>query len=237
MPPRFRQLGWFALVGAAQVLLILVVLELCLVRTDSDAALACLGQTTHGFYSHVLGYPVPWIEYRERYARPWVARFRESVGPTEYEGWNLAIPVLMLAIALLVPPVVTGALARILQWARRQPRPPLSCQVRLLRIVLIASTAALFLTWLEREASALPLETPWTQRQPGKLMASTGIRDWALWGPSFVAVKLTHWVPFTELWLDGSWPASTRLTLTAFLLTFCVGCAVLRPWRRADGMS
>jgi hypothetical protein len=169
MTPERRRLMGLATVGVAQIALTAAAFELCSVRTDtSDVLQISCGGEIHGHTATYFGYPVPWMEYHQGYRRPWLFEGPEWVGSTELVSYRPFIPGLMVVLAFTLPPVVFRATNGIYRRLKGEPRLPSSRIALVLRTVLLLSALVLVVLWIDTETYRMTVETPWSQRAPGK---------------------------------------------------------------------
>jgi hypothetical protein len=230
MSPHRRHLVWLVAVGAAQVTLAAAAGELCLVTSRADHV--TLTGSWVGLYGNdavYRGYPVPWAEYRQPFTQWLKTDFHKKSGPIEFFGRNPAVPVILFAIAVCVPPVLAVYAGRVTRRVRGRPRPPASRITRGLCVVLVASLVALFAAWVEVETMpGSAFGTPWKEHPPGAWVADTEAYREADSAVSRGRFWLADRLPAGVIGDD--WAFRTRMTIAAWV----VACASLRPWRRVE---
>lgn len=222
------------------------------------------------------GWPIAWAESRQDVTHDTVALDSSrairglgyqgyvtgyaAYGPPQFQGWNPALPIAVLLIAVFLPAVVTDWRLRRLQEGGPQPS---GLSARLLRVGLLAGLAGVGITIVEMETA----DSQWDY-SPGQ--------KWAVgYAPSqFVdtlIIDLRHgWFAPTEThtgeylpsrFIHGSdtykfayqqasdyrctrlpyefhaasanlaWRFRTVITATGIVFGLLLGCLIYRPWR------
>lgn len=184
------------------------------------------------------GDPIPWSEYTQEVATSTVVvgstvESREvERGPKQVVGRNLALPPIIVLVAISLPPVALIVATRVVHWIRRKKMPqPLSRTARLWCIVWLASAAAVCVAWLEAATAELPIRLSLSESEPSRLASESR----ALYREFIVqAIHGRHWLkqhlPDSHHFSD-QWQSRTWLTLASFISGALVGCLMFRPWR------
>jgi hypothetical protein len=255
MSPHRWRMAWVVAVGLSQVALTAAAVRLFIlptqIRLDFLSLRIAVGSgdlppragdgpiMRRGWMAYYYGHPIPWAECHQVTATSW-----ESVGgqldeprevyrgPEVVEGWNPALPPVLILTAVSLPPVAAFLAARLARRIRRRTAPvPFSRPARLWCVVWFASAAALTVAWMEAETTGFLIVTPLPDRQPPPW--ADEVR--AAYGKAVERAERGRW------WLDArlpggmfatDWPSRTRLTGAAFLSGVAVGGLLFRPWRR-----
>src|SRR5688572_8540622 len=119
MSPHPRRLVWLLAVGVAQVTLAAAAGELCSVPTRvEDGYLSIDNAGVIGTHTNYRGFPVPWTEHREGYIESWAIGAPKVLDPAEFIGWNHALPVILFAAAVCVPPVAAVCVPNLIRQLR-----------------------------------------------------------------------------------------------------------------------
>jgi hypothetical protein len=249
---------WLAAVGLSQVGLVAAAIWLFILPTQRgiwppglfshDMPLRGFGPiVSRGRDVYYYGHPIPWSECHQETA--WSSEIVGSVlksrevwrGPEVIDGWNLALPPVLVLAAVSLPPVASILASRLVRRIRRRTDPVLfSRPARLWCVVWFASAATVSVAWLEAKTAGFIIIPSWSLPQP----------DWSGHQPSPWVVKshaayhksIGHAVQGRR-WLDqqlpggllsSDWPSRTRLTVAAFLSGTAVGCFMFRPLRGAS---
>jgi hypothetical protein len=137
MTPQRRDWEWYAAVGLGQIALIVAALVSWNVRTVEHRIGPGNARVCHSTHLHCRGWPVSWVVQRQEYDG------LEQSGPVEDLGVAPLPLVLMLAIALTLPPVFVGAISG-------ESCPPPSRRGRLMGCVLFWSVGLLSMLWFLR---------------------------------------------------------------------------------------
>jgi hypothetical protein len=253
MAPR-RRLALVVLpVLAAQAALALGAAALCGLRTErGDHPLTRLRPPrqalTYWSDYHSLGYPVPWIEFREDWFRN-----RQSgearIIVVAFLGCNWLVPPCLFALALALPPLLAAELRRTrVRRAERTPRPRWH---RLLLLPICAAVCGLTIALIDvitnpqniyrNGVGHVPFERP-----PGRWLResktdSTGVsyladpspvlelREWR--GKQWPEER-SHTHRYEVDRLLHEWEMRSWRTAWGFALGLTVAAGLLQPWRR-----
>jgi hypothetical protein len=188
------------------------------------------------------GWPIIWSE--SVCEMSWdINNENEQSGPVEYRGSNQVIPVLMVTLAVCLPPAVAGFFARrsLVSRTRRSARVAvLAATVGLSTAAAEMETAAIFyptpLTYIDRlintcrsdvVVGTAPDGTPVYDEPVGLITGS----EW-YWEARSRAARVRGWIGRDSLDAQSDWRVRTQLTLAATALGLLIGCLLFRPWRR-----
>lgn len=228
---------WWLVVGLNQLALLWGVFALCGIETRSKLPLVWFGfsgTTTESVtVDSFVGYPIPWLWQEETIVVDSTGVIA-CVTERKPKGSNLAVPAVLLTLALITPPLTLGVLRR-----KTRTPPGLSRSTQALGVIAFASLVGLAVSLLDVIADRrshgedVPFAHPpgaWVKGDPLLLRQIQYLQQ------NYEAVAYPIAVLIGP---DGSlvgtgkrfWDGRTRRTLFACAMGSIIGCLLFRPWR------
>jgi hypothetical protein len=199
------------------------------------------GPTRYVSVTTLIGYPVCWMDREEHYKITPDGREPVEWPRRSYGGWNPAVPVCLVVIALCLPTMLTGGLVRVI-WRRNDPVP--GRKVRAAGVLFAAALAGLVVAAVEADTHWGAMwraneHSPFFAHPPGLFL--TEIKDFQRTRDQAARLR---WRAFGQPpeGLDGvrfRWWFGTQMTVVGMLVGGLWGVIYFRPLRSSasDGAA